>query len=65
MGPKLHFTLMKTHLLMFCVNYAGSGYGSIVPDAQNADTHPLTKALGEKIESYVEQYMEAMEKVSE
>ncbi|KAK4404026.1 putative methionine--tRNA ligase [Sesamum angolense] len=40
-----------------------SGYGSIIPDAQGADSHPLTKALGEKVGNYVEQYVEAMEKV--
>ncbi|KAD7478040.1 hypothetical protein R6Q59_026451 [Mikania micrantha] len=41
----------------------GSGYNSIVPDAPDAESHPLTKALGEKIGNYVDQYVEAMEKV--
>lgn len=40
------------------------GYGSIIPDAEDAESHPSTKALGEKVGSYVEQYVEAMEKVT-
>lgn len=40
-----------------------TGYGSIIPDAKDAESHPLTKALGEKVGNYVEQYIEAMEKV--
>lgn len=43
----------------------GSGYNSIIPDAPGAESHPLTKALGEKIGNYVDQYVEAMEKVSD
>lgn len=43
---------------------AGSGYGSIIPDSGNVDSHPLTKALGEKVGNYVEQYIESMEKVT-
>ncbi|XP_059632142.1 probable methionine--tRNA ligase [Cornus florida] len=39
------------------------GYRSIVPDAPGAESHPLTKSLGEKIGNYVEQYVEVMEKV--
>ncbi|KAI3459685.1 hypothetical protein Pfo_016348 [Paulownia fortunei] len=50
-------------VLSFIAKDPGSGYGSIIPDAQGADTHPLTKSLGEKVGSYVEQYIEAMEKV--
>ncbi|KVI08255.1 Aminoacyl-tRNA synthetase, class 1a, anticodon-binding [Cynara cardunculus var. scolymus] len=41
----------------------GSGYNSIIPDAPGAESHLLTKALGEKIGNYVDQYVEAMEKV--
>lgn len=41
----------------------GSGYNSIVPDAAGAETHILSKVLGDKIGTYVEQYVEAMEKV--
>lgn len=44
--------------------FAGSGYGSIVPDAQQVESHPLTKRLAEKIGDYLNQYIEAMEKVS-
>lgn len=40
------------------------GYGSVIPDAQDAESHPSTKALGEKVGNYVEQYIEAMEKVT-
>lgn len=50
-------------VLSFIAKDPASGYGSIIPDAQGADSHPLTKALGEKVGSYVEQYIEAMEKV--
>ncbi|KAA8548386.1 hypothetical protein F0562_000070 [Nyssa sinensis] len=39
------------------------GYGSIIPDAPDAASHLLTKSLGEKVGNYVEQYLEAMEKV--
>ncbi|KAI3706215.1 hypothetical protein L6452_23809 [Arctium lappa] len=41
----------------------GSGYNSIIPDAPDAETHLLSKTLGDKIGTYVEQYVEAMEKV--
>ncbi|KAL2469417.1 putative methionine--tRNA ligase [Abeliophyllum distichum] len=50
-------------VLSFVAKDPGSGYGSIIPDAQGAESHPLTKVLGEKVSSYVEQYIEAMEKV--
>jgi methionyl-tRNA synthetase len=40
------------------------GYGSIIPDAPGADSHPLTKKLAGEVGKYVEQYLEAMEKVS-
>ncbi|XP_071736349.1 probable methionine--tRNA ligase [Rutidosis leptorrhynchoides] len=41
----------------------GAGYSSIIPDAPGAESHALTKALGDKIGNYVDQYVEAMEKV--
>ncbi|XP_023747762.1 methionine--tRNA ligase, cytoplasmic [Lactuca sativa] len=41
----------------------GSGYNSIIPDAPGAEKHLLSKTLGDKIGTYVEQYVEAMEKV--
>ncbi|KAL0403619.1 UNVERIFIED_CONTAM: putative methionine--tRNA ligase [Sesamum radiatum] len=50
-------------VLSFIAKDPASGYGSIIPDAQGADSHPLTKALGEKVGNYVEQYIESMEKV--
>ncbi|KAI3909608.1 hypothetical protein MKW98_014025 [Papaver atlanticum] len=50
-------------VLSFIAKPSGIGYGSIVPDAPNAESHSLTKALAEKIGNYVEQYVEAMEKV--
>ncbi|KAK1377893.1 hypothetical protein POM88_024637 [Heracleum sosnowskyi] len=40
-----------------------SGYGSIIPDAPGAESHLLTKTLGDKVGNSVEQYIEAMEKV--
>ncbi|KAL8542994.1 hypothetical protein ACS0TY_003761 [Phlomoides rotata] len=50
-------------VLSFIAKDPASGYGSVIPDAQGADSHPLTKALGDKVGNYVEQYIEAMEKV--
>ncbi|RZC61832.1 hypothetical protein C5167_023591 [Papaver somniferum] len=50
-------------VLSFIAKPAGLGYGSIVPDAADAESHSLTKALAEKVGDYVEQYVEAMEKV--
>lgn len=41
----------------------GQGYGSIIPDAPQAEADPLTEKLAEKVGKYVEQYIEAMEKV--
>lgn len=50
-------------VLSFVAKPAGAGYDSIIPDAPNAESHPLTKALAEKTNKWVEQYLEAMEKV--
>nr|XP_016478698.1 PREDICTED: probable methionine--tRNA ligase [Nicotiana tabacum] len=50
-------------VLSFIAKDSASGYGSIIPDVEGAESHPLTKALGEKVGNYVEQYIEAMEKV--
>ncbi|KAJ0051563.1 hypothetical protein Pint_01529 [Pistacia integerrima] len=50
-------------VLSFIVKPPGRGYGSVVPDAPEADLHPLTKVLAEKLGNYVDQYIEAMEKV--
>ncbi|KAK8684907.1 hypothetical protein V6N13_040921 [Hibiscus sabdariffa] len=50
-------------VLSFIAKPPGQGYGSIIPDAPTAESHPLTKALGEKVGKHLEQYIEAMEKV--
>ncbi|KAI3841026.1 hypothetical protein MKX03_018257 [Papaver bracteatum] len=50
-------------VLSFIAKPSGIGYGSIVPDAPNTESHSLTKALAEKVGNYVEQYVEAVEKV--
>lgn len=50
-------------VLSFIAKPSGQGYGSIIPDAPTAESHPLTKALSEKVGKLVEQYIEAMEKV--
>ncbi|GLU00038.1 hypothetical protein SLE2022_174330 [Rubroshorea leprosula] len=41
----------------------GRGYGSIIPDAPAAESHPSTKTLAEQVGKCVEEYVEAMEKV--
>lgn len=51
-------------VLSFIAKESGLGYGSIIPDAPNAESHLLTKTLGDKIGDYVDQYVEAMEKVT-
>lgn len=43
--------------------FAGQGYNSIIPDVHNPESHPKTKALAEKVGAYVDQYVDAMEKV--
>ncbi|KAF5741681.1 methionine--tRNA ligase [Tripterygium wilfordii] len=50
-------------VLSFIAKPEGVGYGSVVPDAPGADSHLLTKALADKVGAYVDQYVEAMEKV--
>ncbi|KAK9287301.1 hypothetical protein L1049_015714 [Liquidambar formosana] len=50
-------------VLSFIAKPPGLGYGSIIPDAPGAESHLLTKTLAEKVGKYVEQYVEAMEKV--
>ncbi|KAL3635972.1 hypothetical protein CASFOL_020519 [Castilleja foliolosa] len=50
-------------VLSFIAKEPALGYGSVIPDAQGADSHPLTKSLGDKVGNYVEQYIEAMENV--
>ncbi|XP_021745553.1 probable methionine--tRNA ligase [Chenopodium quinoa] len=50
-------------VLSFIAKPSGQGYGSVIPDAPQAEAHSLTKALAEKVGKHVEQYVEAMEKV--
>ncbi|KAL3619993.1 hypothetical protein CASFOL_034905 [Castilleja foliolosa] len=50
-------------VLSFIAKDPALGYGSVIPDAREADSHPLTKSLGDKVGNYVEQYIEAMENV--
>ncbi|KAL9240102.1 hypothetical protein vseg_014360 [Gypsophila vaccaria] len=50
-------------VLSFIAKPSGQGYASVIPDAPQAELHSLTKALGDKVEKYVDQYVEAMEKV--
>ncbi|KAL5993031.1 hypothetical protein ACLOJK_013951 [Asimina triloba] len=50
-------------VLSFIAKPQGSGYNSTIPDAPGAESHLLTKALAEKVEKSVEQYIDAMEKV--
>lgn len=50
-------------VLSFIAKPSDQGYGSVIPDAPQAEAHPLTKALAEKVGKHVDQYVEAMEKV--
>ncbi|KAM7496223.1 hypothetical protein LguiA_020637 [Lonicera macranthoides] len=50
-------------VLSFIAKPSGRGYGSIIPNAPGAESHQLTKTLGEEIYKQVEKYVEAMEKV--
>ncbi|WRX19988.1 tRNA-binding domain - like 3 [Theobroma cacao] len=50
-------------VLSFIAKPPGQGYDFIIPDTPDAESHPLTKALSEKVGNLVEQYIEAMEKV--
>ncbi|XP_059434251.1 methionine--tRNA ligase, cytoplasmic isoform X2 [Corylus avellana] len=54
-------------VLSFIAKPPGQGYGSIIPEPSDADPDPLkhepTKKLVGSIVEYVEQYVEAMEKV--
>ncbi|XP_010527469.1 PREDICTED: methionine--tRNA ligase, cytoplasmic-like isoform X2 [Tarenaya hassleriana] len=50
-------------VLSFIAKPAGQGYGSVIPDAPGAESHPLTNSMAEKVGKLVEQYVEAMEKV--
>ncbi|EOA16039.1 hypothetical protein CARUB_v10004167mg [Capsella rubella] len=50
-------------VLSFIAKPENAGYGSVIPDAPGAESHPLTISLAEKVEKLVAEYVEAMEKV--
>ncbi|PNX88900.1 putative methionine-tRNA ligase-like protein, partial [Trifolium pratense] len=53
-------------VLSFIAKPAGVGYNSIipnVPDDVSGDSHNPTKELADKVSAYLDQYIEAMEKV--
>ncbi|GJN20536.1 hypothetical protein PR202_gb07927 [Eleusine coracana subsp. coracana] len=50
-------------VLSFIAKPEGTGYGSIIPDAPNAESHTLTQQLAKDIGDTVEKYIEAMDKV--
>nr|VDD03204.1 unnamed protein product [Brassica rapa] len=50
-------------VLTFIAKPEPAGYGSVIPDALGAESHPLTLSLAENVGKFVEQYVEAMEKV--
>ncbi|CAA6653607.1 unnamed protein product [Spirodela intermedia] len=50
-------------VLSFIAKPQGQGYNSIIPDVHNPESHPKTKAFAEKVGTYVDQYVDAMEKV--
>ncbi|KAK6940510.1 Methionyl/Leucyl tRNA synthetase [Dillenia turbinata] len=50
-------------VLSFIAKPSGKAYGSIIPDAPGAQSHILTKTLAAKVGDYVDQYVDAMEKV--
>ncbi|KAI5388701.1 hypothetical protein KIW84_074390, partial [Lathyrus oleraceus] len=53
-------------VLSFIAKPAGQGYDSIIPtipDDVSGDSHDPTKKLASKVAAYLEQYIEAMEKV--
>ncbi|XP_058757491.1 methionine--tRNA ligase, cytoplasmic-like [Vicia villosa] len=53
-------------VLSFIAKPEGQGYNSIiptVPDDVSGDSHDLTKKLADKVSAYLDQYIEAMEKV--
>lgn len=54
---------MQLHLSVVFLSSTGLGYGSVIPDAPGVELHQLSKTLAEKIGRFVDQYVEAMEKV--
>ncbi|XP_037466909.1 probable methionine--tRNA ligase [Triticum dicoccoides] len=50
-------------VLSFIAKPEGAGYGSIIPEAPNADIHPLSQSLAETVGNLIQQYTDAMDKV--
>ncbi|KAK3157483.1 hypothetical protein QOZ80_2AG0123110 [Eleusine coracana subsp. coracana] len=50
-------------VLSFIAKPEGTGYGSIIPGAPNAESHTLTQQLAKDVGDSVEKYIEAMDKV--
>ncbi|KFK24871.1 hypothetical protein AALP_AA8G035800 [Arabis alpina] len=50
-------------VLSFIAKPEPAGYGSVIPDAPGAESHPLTQSLAEKVKILVKEYVDAMEKV--
>ncbi|KAM3212976.1 hypothetical protein ACQJBY_065784 [Aegilops geniculata] len=50
-------------VLSFIAKPEGAGYGSIIPEAPNADIHPLSQSLAETVGNLIQQYIDAMDKV--
>ena len=61
----IHAIALTYFLLSFVWlwSVAGIGYGSIIPDSLGAESHSEKITLAEKISKFVDQYIEAMEKV--
>ncbi|CAA0809842.1 Probable methionine--tRNA ligase [Striga hermonthica] len=50
-------------VLSFIAKPPGKGFACIIPDAPDAESHPMTKELSEIVGQCVEQYIEVMEEV--
>ncbi|KAF0894448.1 hypothetical protein E2562_039089 [Oryza meyeriana var. granulata] len=50
-------------VLSFIAKPEGTGYGSVVPDSPDADSHTLTQSLAETVGKLTDQYIDAMDKV--
>ncbi|TVU30964.1 hypothetical protein EJB05_22623, partial [Eragrostis curvula] len=50
-------------VLSFIAKPEGAGYGCIIPDAPDADSHPKTQDLATDVGRLVEEYIAAMDKV--
>jgi methionyl-tRNA synthetase len=50
-------------VLSFIAKPEGTGYGSVVPDSPDVDSHALTQSLAETVGKLIDQYIDAMDKV--